>query len=404
MAQQDVLAGMLLRMERIRQNRGQKEICYGICVPSYLSKIEHGTVHPDINILVELFARLGISYEKDPHILSSYEKKIEEHFYQLQYNLDTKTIYETLKEMDQTLSYSSLAIEWLLVKGFEGERVTSLLRELEESMNAKQRAYFKLLLFWSEQDLTKGVMYCKEAYKILENSFSMIQLCSAYMLQADYSSIHQMENRLLAVALEEGNTYRLAEYYFLNGTAYACLNMEEMMMSYFKRSICLLQNTGWKETLKDLYYNIGATYISLKNYDLALNYLELSQNGDECDSIAILHKKAIALIRSGQQEKGIKFLQKMQTQLLSNPDRLEADYLKYEEACMECEENFLDNPQYLNLLEKLIKALKKDYHFGHLYFYKDVIVEAYTRQRKYKKALEFEQEISSNIIKGGVKL
>ncbi|MFQ9511121.1 MAG: helix-turn-helix domain-containing protein [Lachnospiraceae bacterium] len=76
MAQQDGLAGMLLRMERIRQNRGQKEICYGICVPSYLSKIEHGTVHPDINILVELFARLGISYEKDPHILSSYEKKV----------------------------------------------------------------------------------------------------------------------------------------------------------------------------------------------------------------------------------------------------------------------------------------------------------------------------------------
>ena len=40
------IQGALLRIERLRQNKGQKEICFGICVPSYLSKIEHGTVCP----------------------------------------------------------------------------------------------------------------------------------------------------------------------------------------------------------------------------------------------------------------------------------------------------------------------------------------------------------------------
>ena len=35
-------AGMILRAERIRQGKGQKEVCYGICVVSYLSKIERG--------------------------------------------------------------------------------------------------------------------------------------------------------------------------------------------------------------------------------------------------------------------------------------------------------------------------------------------------------------------------
>ena len=57
----------------------------------------------------------------------------------------------------------------------------------------------------------------------------------------------------------------------------------------------------------------------------------------------------------------------------------------------------MDDPAYLELLEKLIKALKRERHFGHLYFYRDIITQAYTRQRKYKKALEFEQEISSRI-------
>ena len=59
-------------------------------------------------------------------------------------------------------------------------------------------------------------------------------------------------------------------------------------------------------------------------------------------------------------------------------------------------------PAYLELLERLIQALKQDCHFGHLYFYRDRMLEARTRQRKYKRALEFEGEISSMVIKSGI--
>lgn len=47
----DPYAGMLLKLERIKQNKGQKEICFGICVPSYLSKIERNLVQADENYL-----------------------------------------------------------------------------------------------------------------------------------------------------------------------------------------------------------------------------------------------------------------------------------------------------------------------------------------------------------------
>ena len=69
---------------------------------------------------------------------------------------------------------------------------------------------------------------------------------------------------------------------------------------------------------------------------------------------------------------------------------------------MECRDDFFDDPAYLELLEKLIEKIRKERHFGHLYFYRDVVIEAYKRQRKYKKALEFEEQISSNIIKNGI--
>ncbi|MDE5597495.1 MAG: helix-turn-helix domain-containing protein, partial [Lachnospiraceae bacterium] len=99
------LAGILLKMERLRQNKGQKEVCLGICVPSYLSKIEHGTVCPDDRILAELFERLGIFYEEDEEILAGYQKAIEKYFYLMNYRLDTKTVYQELKAKEEKLQY-----------------------------------------------------------------------------------------------------------------------------------------------------------------------------------------------------------------------------------------------------------------------------------------------------------
>lgn len=401
--QRKSIEGALLRMERIRQNRGQKEICYGICVPSYLSKIEHGAVCPDEKILGALFSRLGVAYEEDPDIRKDWEEKIEEYFERMHYGLDTKVIYKELAGKDSSLLYSRYGIDWLLVKGLEdfeqNRSVMALLKELQEHMQKKQLAYYRILQFWDAQEMPEGVEYCKEACDILSNSFAMSQLCSAYMMQGDYTSIHRMENRFTAAAVEEGNTYRLAEYFFLNGTAYACLNLEEMMLVCYERSIRLLQNTGWKENLSDLYYNMGATYISLKKYDLALKYLNRAEPSGSIGSIDLNQKKALAYIRSGRKEKALRFLEKIREQLRGEEEKREVDFLKYQEACWECEEDFLENPRYLELLEKLIGGIRQNRHFGHLYFYRDIITEAYVRQRKYKKALEFEQEISSKINK-----
>ena len=62
--------GILLKMERLKQGKGQKEVCYGICVPSYLSKIEHAAVCPEREILAALFDRLDIAYENRASLLA----------------------------------------------------------------------------------------------------------------------------------------------------------------------------------------------------------------------------------------------------------------------------------------------------------------------------------------------
>lgn len=388
------IQGALLRIERLRQNKGQKEICFGICVPSYLSKIEHGTVCPDNVILTQLFEKLGIVYQCEEAILIELQRKIEQYFYHKSYEFETKSIYEDLVQQEQVLRYSELAIDWLLIQGLEGKSVLDELQELEDCMEQKQRAYYNILRFRSQPETKEALTWCKEAAQILNDCFSYMQVMWGYYLQGDYAAIHQLENRFTAIALEEGNTYYLADYYFMKGSAYACLNMEAMMMECYQKSIRFLQNTGWKEELGAYYYNIGATFISLQKYDEAIAYLEKAEV-----SGMTYHKLALAYIRSGRVEQGREFLEKMKIEIEKTDANQETEMLRYQEACMECERDFLDQPEYLELLEKLIASIKKNYPFGHLYFYKDVVVEAYKRQRKYKKALEFEEEISCEVVK-----
>ncbi len=406
-----VLPGALLRAERIRQNKGQKEVCFGICVPSYLSKIEHGSVCPDREILAALFGRLEIPYETDDRKLAQDEALLARYFYNLQYELDTHTVYQELQAHEQRLRYSEAAIDWLLVNAFEQTTADHLrlLEALEEHMNPKQHAYYRLLQAAIAADAGRKVLLCQEACEILHHSYAMVRLCYACFLAGNYAAIHAMEQRVVAAAVEEGNTFRLADYFFINGSAYACLNREEAMMVYYERSIRLLQNTGWQDRLSTLYYNIGATCISLHKYEQALAYLHQAEQ-TEGSSIDILHKKAIAWIRMGKPEEAAPFLDQLR-EALFNPKTSAgappcafstADRLKYEEAMMECHDGFLDDPLYLELLEQLIQEIRKTRHFGHLYFYKDMIIEACKRQRQYKKALEFEKEISGNIINQGL--
>lgn len=397
----DLLAGTILRMERLRQGAEQKAVCYGLCVPSYLCKIEQGAVHPNPDLLSALFRRLGVDYIQDEARLRPLEEAIQDYFTRLEYGLEVQEVYQTLEAQTGVLSHSPLALNWLLVQGCQGEPVLSLLEQLTAAMTDRQRALYKLLRCRADLMAPEALDMGQEACRVLGSSAAMMELTSLYLLRGDYASIHRMESRLVAAAVEEGNVYSLADYCFMNATAYACLNQESMTLTYYERCIRLLQNTGWQEILGNVYYNIGAMYISLEKYQLSLEYLDRAEK-IQGPYLALAHKRAIALIRSGRREEAQAALEQMAQLLQSAQDVTEADRLKCQEAYMECQEGHLESPAYLELLERLIQTLKRDCHFGHLYFYRDRMLEACTRQRKYKRALEFEGEISSMVIKSGI--
>lgn len=416
-------AGMILRAERIRQGKGQKEVCYGICVVSYLSKIERGSAEPDMAILKQLFARLGINYETDSAFLTESRKQMDEFFYNLQYGLENETVWKKLAgkwdrllmspltidiRLVSAIYYSESAwkevdesfIESLMKKEADGNDIQNFLNEnvstlaqLEDCMDEKQYAYYSLVCSRLTKDPAEKMEWYQKVQHGLQNTLGMCCLIAGYYEQAEYDAIHRMENRFVTAALEEGNVYALADYYFMNGSAYACVDMDEMMTVYYERTRRILQNTGWwKEYEQGLYYNMGATYLAVGRYEEALDCLNRVRSED----FLLCHKKAWLHLLLGNTREADHYLAIMK-QLLSRKDMKGkmAERLMYEELCMEQKQDFTADPAYLDLIERLIRALIKEKSFGFLYQYKNVILEAYTRQRKYKKALEFSEQISA---------
>lgn len=388
------MAGILLRLARIEQGKGQKEICHGICVTSYLSKIERGLSNPDEAILKQLFARLMITYETDAALIGELGELIRKYETYMRYEWGTREIYRALKKQGHRLKYSKLALYWLLIECREEGSGIELLDQLEGSMSPVQRGYYYLLKGQREEKRHERLqLYCK-ADELLGHAYSMLFLVTGYFENANYNAIHSLENRFAALALEEGNTYVLAYYYYLRGSAYACVDMEEMMVVYYERVIHLVFQTRWKEgLLPSLYYNMGSVYANIGKYALAEKYLDMADQ----DDFLLLHKKALVKVRSGNIKDATPCLEEMKARIADGRESGYVEKLMFEELQMECEPGFLEREEYLKLLEHLIHMLKKERHFGYLYAYRGIMAETCIKQRKYKTALEFERELSGKL-------
>lgn len=394
MKQNDRIPGAVIRRERLARGIEQKALCRGICVPSYLSKIERGGAIPNEELLAALYGRLGLPV-LDAAARECAGALIDEGYRQVLYGLELSQTLEELAALGEGLAYADCSADWLILKGWRGEDTLEGLMAMEDCLDEERRNWLELLRwrFGRGSDMAR----LRSACLALGNSLALNAWVFACYRASDYAAVLRMEDRLTAQALEEGNTFQLAEYFILKGSAYSCLFLEDMMMLYYHRAINLLQNTGWQESLDDLYYNIGATQLNFGRFDEAERWLDRALSMAE-DPL-LLHKRALINIRRGDVERGREYLAAMRARLGEDGGGKESDWLRAEEAEWECRPGFLDSREYLALLERLLSALERDYHFGHVSFYQDVYLAACKRQRQYRKALEFQRRISERSVR-----
>ncbi len=402
--------GILLRIERLRQGKEQKEICTGICAVSTLSKIETGRQSADPVMLEKLYGQLGIRYTSDAVIIGRLRELVDEFFEQFTYQYRL-TALDALRQEKETLRYSPLAADWLVICALadENNEALSILGQCQDYLNRRQKGWYLLALSYAGG--ADSVESARESTLLLQNSFARTLLLYAYYAAGEYRQILLESEQTASQALQEGNLWALAECYNMRGTVYACFNMEDMMLTEYKRAARLLSETRWQDTLQMIFYNIGATYLCTGRFDEAEIYLGKAAGADaetgqapspqsEEKSVSIsrfflLHKLALLHCRTGRNALAAEELAAMEALVSTARDNGSQDIRERILALTSLElSGRTDSDDYLSRLEELMETFSRRRMFGYMMFYHNQLRQLYTRRRLYRKAFLLEQRFS----------
>ena len=112
------IIGSIIKFNRINNNISQKQLSQGICVPSYLSRIENGELLPSEDVLSIIFNRLGLEFNDSPNFINRGTSYLKDFFNNLNLNeFDyTNKLFDILEKDEDKYLASPLIIDYLLAK------------------------------------------------------------------------------------------------------------------------------------------------------------------------------------------------------------------------------------------------------------------------------------------------
>ena len=387
------IGGSLIKYHRERLGITQKELCEGICVVSHLSKIENNKVEPSPEIVQELFKKLGMKYYNDAEFINKNQGKIDRFFHDLNFYRKTNDIFKEVEEQRDKFLNSPLIIDYLLLKSYSNENKSNVerLSELEIYMNNHQKGWFYLLKAKYNSKKHENIIreWILESYGLLRNTFSLLILMRFELVHGHFDKVIELGPEIINLALIEGNAMAIANANLFMGNAYAAQNLADLMLPYYKRAENILLDLNRDDLIASIEYNIGATYFESNEYEKALYYLEKVEKQniiDDYTKFLLYHK--LGLLYLGLNNKSIakNYIKKAKGMLNSIKENYDIYYLMIEVAELQLEEDYLDDPIYLEKLEELCEILDKEYPKGFYLFHKRMLEQLYCHLRQYKKA------------------
>ena len=112
------IIGSIIKFNRINQNMSQKALSKGICVASYLSRIESGDLIPSEEVISIIFTRLGLSFNDSEEFLEKGIASLKLFFDKLHFNeFDlTNKLFNELESQENDYITSPLVIDYFLAK------------------------------------------------------------------------------------------------------------------------------------------------------------------------------------------------------------------------------------------------------------------------------------------------
>lgn len=376
--------GTLIKRERLKRNYSQEGLCRGICVVSYLSKIEQGKVEAGEDIISALLERLGISYETDRGFLKEAEKRIEE-LYEKIYagSLVQEDVAVLQQEYDRYMSSEYMLDAMLLISLFSenGDGTETELAEYIECMSQRQ---YELYLYSTCEENQERL---ELLLKLNPNGFYLNVAGVFYWAKGEYVKAVEILNRAYQVSCEEGTAENMLSAQMMLGNCYSSMEQKELMMKHYmiaKRLARALQKT---EDLSTITYNIASTLLEWNQVEEALEYFK------ECSRRDALyyHKYAICMERLGEKQTAREMLKKGYA--TEDIEQYPIYGKMYEVVAYRLEhENYLEETEYEVILRECMKQIREQRPKGYEQFHVPYLIEVLEHQRKYKEICSLMKE------------
>ena len=403
--------GLLIRQKRLEQNLSQEGLCKGICVVSYLSKIEQGKVNPGLDIVEQLFAVLGITFLTDEEKIKRLRGLLWEYFDCYFHDEDTAKLAEMIEQERQAYENSELNLSWQLFRLYQSldkekenlpenaEKQLLELKELQAYMTKNQLFLYGILMGKNKKlRFEERMQWFQVAGQQAMGSYVLCRQGYLCFKEGKYlEAVHYLE-LAYQMAAEEGNANMLLESSFLIATCYSNHDIDNMKR-YYRRAMELCRVIR-PELMYGIYYNIGATYVEYGYYEEAVEYLQKSERllserdlerKEKMDWLLIYHKLAFSYIQLEKKDLGEKCLSAAKEFMDENTNETVVKMLQVIE--LRLQENYMENPEYETLLKDVYETAGETLGYGFKVYHGRYLIELYKAKRRYKEALEITEKL-----------
>ena len=283
------IIGSIIKFNRIHQNISQKALSKGICVASYLSRIENGELIPSEEVISIIFNRLGLTFNDSDEFLEKGIARLKLFFQKLHFNeFDlTNDIFNELESQENDYITSPLVIDYFLAKlarycstpnreKFNSSK--NLLNSSFELLSPHQKFLYNFYVGVDElnlsQDKSIGKTFIEEALKYKDNGHCYFWLSYAYRTENNPIKSYDCIKKALDLYVAEGNIIIIMSCYEKIAEVHFMLDNYSDAITYLEISLSIAEKLNNKYFIEHLNSIISWAYYRLKDYSASLTYLK----------------------------------------------------------------------------------------------------------------------------------
>ncbi|WP_430509480.1 helix-turn-helix domain-containing protein [Gottfriedia solisilvae] len=265
------ILGSIIKINRMNQNMSQQALSEGICVPSYLSKIENGEVVPSLEMIRLLFGELSIVYQDGVEFLQETRNQLELFFEELNLNgfIKSGEIFKQLEHNEEQLIHSPLIIDYYMAKlAFYCGR-----KEQDQYMSAKKTIQY-----------VEGLLN-----RVQKHRFHFYEAINLYIIEKNLKRSKD-ELMLAQQSMETGHLYYfLANVEYKLGSYYGAVIYAEKALHYYLEEVNIINVSLTHQFQGLLIYQLGTKDLYERFFEKSISYAKKINRNDILLSTQILY-------------------------------------------------------------------------------------------------------------------